>query len=47
MSEKTPEDQVARHDPRYRSPEEGKNAKHTYSSEVCTATMDWSCHQNA
>ena len=37
LSEKTPNNQVARQDPRYRSPEEDRNAKHTYSSEVDTA----------
>ena len=44
---KTPENQVARQDPRYRGPEEGKNAKRTYSIEACTAKMDWPCHKNA
>ena len=37
----TPENQVARQDPRYRGPEEGKDAKPTYSIEACTAKMDW------
>ena len=39
--------QVARQDPRYRSPEEGKDAKRTYSFEACTAKMHWPCHKNA
>ena len=34
-----PENQVARQDPRYRGPEEGKDAKGTYSIEACTAKM--------
>ena len=41
MPEETPENQVARQDPRYRGPEEGKDAKLTYSIEACTAKMDW------
>ena len=32
---------------RYRGPEEGKDAKRTYSIEVCIAKMDWPCHKNA
>ena len=47
LPEENPENQVARQDPRYRSPEEGKDAKRTYSIEACTATMDWPCHKNA
>ena len=47
LPEETPENQVARQDPRYRSPEEGKDAKRTYSIEACTAKMDWPCHKNA
>ena len=31
---------VARQDPRYRGPEEGKDAKRTDSIEACTAKMD-------
>ena len=45
--DETPENQVARRDPRYRGPEEGKDAKRTYSIEACTAKMDWPCHKNA
>ena len=41
------ENLVARQDPRYRGPEEGKDAKRTYSIEACTAQMDWPCHKNA
>ena len=33
--------------PRYGGPEEGKDAKRTYSIEACTAKMDWPCHKNA
>ena len=40
MPEKTPENQVARQDPRYRGPEEGKYAKRIYLIEACTAKMD-------
>ena len=41
-----------RQDPRYRGPEEGKDAKHRYSIEACsieacTAKTDWPCHKNA
>ena len=32
---------MARQDPRYRGPEECKDAKRTYSIEACTAKMDW------
>ena len=45
--EETPENQVARQNPRYRGPEEGKDAKHTFSIEACTAKMGWPCHKNA
>ena len=38
---------VARQDPRYRGPEEGKYAKRTYSIDACTGKMDWPCHKNA
>ena len=31
---------VARQDPRYGGPEEGKDAKRTYSIKACTAKMD-------
>ena len=47
LPEETPENQVARQDPRYRGPEEGKYAKRTYSIEACTAKMDWPRHKNA
>ena len=40
LPEKTPKDQVTRQDPGYRSPEEGRNAKHAYSSEACRSKMD-------
>ena len=33
--------QVARQDPRYRGPEEGKDANRTYSIEACTVKMDY------
>ena len=45
LHEITPENQVARQDPRYRGPEEGKDAKRTYSIEACTVKMDWPCHK--
>ena len=47
LPEETPENQVARQDPRYRGPEEGKYAKRTHSIEACTAKMNWPCHKNA
>ena len=47
LPEENPENQVARQDPRYRDPEEGKDAQRTYSIEACTAKMDWPCHKNA
>ena len=47
LSEESPENQVTRQDPRYRGPEEGKDAKRTYTIEACTAKMDWPCHKNA
>ena len=47
LPEEAPENQVARQDPRYRGPEEGKDAKRTYSIEASTAKMDWPCHKNA
>ena len=47
LPEENPENQVARQDPRYRGPEEGKDAECTYSIEACTAKMDWPCHKNA
>ena len=40
ISTQTSKDQVARRYPRYRSPEEGRDAKHTYSFEVDSAMMD-------
>ena len=47
LPEETPENQVARQDPRYRGPEKGKDAKRTYSIEACTAKIDWPCYKNA
>ena len=47
MPEETPKNQVARQDPRYRGPEEDKDAKRTYSIETCTAKMDWPDYKNA
>ena len=44
LPEENPENQVARQDPRYRGPEEGKDAKRTNYIEACTAKMDWPCH---
>ena len=41
------EDQVERHDPRYRAPEENWDPKHTYAFKVGTAKMGWPFHQNA
>ena len=35
----TSEIKVARQDPRYRGPEEGRNAKRTYYFKACTAKM--------
>ena len=48
LPEETPENQVARQDPRHRGPEEGKDAKRTYSYsiEANTAKLDWPCHKN-
>ena len=46
-TEETLENQVARQDPRYRGPEEGKDAKRTYSIEASTAKVHWPCHKNA
>ena len=43
LPEKTPENQVTRQDPRYRGPEEVKDAKRTYSIQACSAKMDWPC----
>ena len=40
-------DQVARQDSRHRSPEKGRNAEYTYSSEIGTVKMDRPCYQNA
>ena len=36
---------MAIQDPRYRGPEEGKDAKRTYSIEACTAKIDWPCYK--
>ena len=41
MVEKTPKDLTARQDPGCRIPEDGADVKHTYSSEVGTAKIDW------
>ena len=40
-------DQVARQDSRHRSPEKGRDAECTYSSEIGTVKMDRPCYQNA
>ena len=37
---------MARQDPRYRGPEEGKDAKRTYSIKAGRAKMSWSCYKN-
>ena len=47
LSLKTSKDQVAKQDSRHRSPEKGRDAEYTYSSEIGTAKMDRPCHQNA
>ena len=44
---KTSKDQVARQDSRHRSPEKGRDAEYTYSSEIGTVKMDRPCYQNA
>ena len=38
---------VARQDSRHRSPEKGRDAEYTYSSEIGTAKMDRPCYQNS
>ena len=38
---------MVRQDPRYRGPEEGKDAKRTYSIKAGTSKMSWSCYKNA
>ena len=38
---------VARQDSRHRSPEKGRDAEYTYSSEIGTVKMDRPCYQNA
>ena len=43
LSQKTSKDQVARH----RSPEKGRDAECTYSSEIGTLKIDSPCYQNA
>ena len=43
----TSKDQVARQDSRHRSPEKGRDAECTYSSEIGTVKMDRPCYQNA
>ena len=35
---------MARQDPRYKDPEEGKAAKRTYSTKACTTKMEWTGH---
>ena len=42
LSKKTSKDQVARQDSRHRSPEKGRDAENTYSSEM--AQLRWTCH---
>ena len=39
--------QVAKQDSRHRSPEKGRDAEYTYSSEIGTVKMDRPCYQNA
>ena len=46
LSLKTYKDQMARQESRHRSPENGRDAECTYSSEICTIKMDRSCYQN-
>ena len=38
---------MARHDPRHRGPEKGRDAECTYSSETGTVKMDRPCYQDA
>ena len=45
LSKKTSKDQVARQDSKHRSPEKGKDAECTYSSETGTVKMDRPCYQ--
>ena len=47
LSQKTSKDQVARQVPRHRSPEKGKDAECTHSSEIGTIKMDRPCYKNA
>ena len=47
LSLKTSKDQVAKQDSRHRSPEKGRDAECTYSSEIGTVEMDRPCYQNA
>ena len=44
---KTPKDEAARQDSRHRSPEKGRDAECTYSSDIGTVKMDRPCYQNA
>ena len=44
---KSSKDQVARQNSRHRSPEMGRDAECTYSSEIGTVKMDRPCYQNA
>ena len=46
LSQKTSKDQVARQDFRLRSPEKGRGAECTYSSEIGTFKMNRPCYQN-
>ena len=47
LSQKTSKDQVARQESRHRSPEKGRDAECTYSSEIGTVKMDRPCYQDA
>ena len=47
LSQKTSKDQVVRQDSRHRSPEKGRDAECTFSSEIDTVKMDRTCYQNA
>ena len=44
---RTSKDQVARQDSRHRSPQKGRDAECTYSSQIGTVKMDRPCYQNA
>ena len=47
LSQKTFNDRVARQDSRHRSPEKGRDAEYTNSSEIGTLKSDRLCYQNA